>query len=153
MILKRYSIKWYSETCTQIFIDKISSCVRGKCTVACGEARDKGIAVRDMFYWWINKRQVSGCAEMKFKLYERFFRIIGFEGLGNGDTFETAELEHRLLISGMHSSCFHKPSDMLKEYTNAGVIVSTRDGGSEIYKRIISTNNLKNVNGAGSDSE
>ena len=29
-------------------------------------------------------------------------RIIGFEGLGNGDKFETKDLEQRLRMSGMH---------------------------------------------------
>lgn len=59
-------------------------------------------------------------------------RLIGFEELGNSDTFDTAVLELRLSVCGMHCCCF----EISCVYQNLGVIQKSSGSGLEKVYRV-----------------
>ena len=77
-------------------------------------------------------------------------RIIGFEGLGNGDKFETKDLEQRLRMSGMHDKHRTRLLICWKDEC-VGVIESATDkeGGSGSNRKIKAT--TKSIGNSDSD--
>ena len=75
--------------------------------MASGKVGRQGIALRYMFYGRGLQRSVGLRTQSLFLLHlKRIRRLVGFEELGNNDSFATGVLELRLSQSGMQSIVF-----------------------------------------------